>query len=254
MCRKYLWLLCIIMVPQGAPAQQDAAAAYDKLTELTALFQGKKPYSCLAIAEVRYPGKAGKAIRDTSRLVYKNGATWYRSRLVERLEGPEGELIINHELKTATLQISDSIKLALQKELAIKPNKEYEALLDAGFAQKDEQAFRDYVTGKCNVTWNRDGQGGEITIVPKQEEGSLFLNITIRYDSDSRVSYYQYAVRDAYSSDWEGKRIFRRVTTIYDSFSYDNVPDIPVSLGDYLDWDGWSVQLKKFTNYKFSLL
>jgi len=152
------------------------------------------------------------------------------------------------------LQISDSIKLALQKELAIKPNKEYEALLDAGFAQKDEQAFRDYVTGKCNVTWNRDGQGGEITIVPKQEEGSLFLNITIRYDSDSRVSYYQYAVRDAYSSDWEGKRIFRRVTTIYDSFSYDNVPDIPVSLGDYLDWDGWSVQLKKFTNYKFSLL
>lgn len=254
MCRKYLLLLFIILAVANASAQPDAAAAYDKFTELTAAFHGSEPYSCLAIVKIEYPDKPGRVIRDTSRLIYKNGTTWYRSKLVERLEGPQGELVINHELKTATLQVSDSIKLALQKELAIKPDKEYEALLDADFERKDEEAFRNYVVSSCKVTWDRNSETEEISFAPLRDKGAVFLSLKIRFNKSSRVLYYEYITLDAYAKDWDGNNMFRKVATLYDGFRYDNVPDIPSTLNEFLEWDGWSVQLKKYTNYKFSLL
>ena len=254
MYRKYLLLISVILCRMDASAQQDAATAYDKLTELTAMFHGTAPYSCLAIVEVQYPGKSGRIIRDTSKLIYKNGSTYYKSRLVERLEGPQGELIINHELKTATLQVSDSVKLALQRELAIKPDKEFEALLDADFERKDEAAFRNYVINSCKVNWDKTEEMEEISIRPLNEKGAVFLSMRIRFNKISRVTYYEYTNREAYAKDPDGNNIFRRVSTIYDGFSYENVPDIPATLNDYLAWDGWSVELKKYTNYKFSLL
>lgn len=248
-------MLCLTMLVNVGFAQQNSAAAYDKFMQLTGMFHGKEPYSCLAIVEIKYKRDQSSPVRDTSRLIYKNGATYYKSRLVERVEGTQGELIINHELKTATFQVSDSIKLALQKELNIEPNKEFEALLDSNFERRDEDAFRTYIIEHCTVVWDSKDGVEEISFIPKVEgsQESVFLFMKIRFKG-ARVLYYEYGNKEAYSTDWNGNNRFRRITTIYDDFRYDSVPDIPNKLQDYLDWEGWSVKLKKYTNYKFSLL
>lgn len=254
MCKKFLVLLYVILVHTNAVAQQNAVAAYEKLTQLTKMFNGKEPYSCLAVVEVKYKNDSKSTVRDTSKLIYKNGSTFYRSKRVERVEGLQGELVINHELKTATFQVSDSIKQVLQRELNIASNKEFEALLDSNFETRDEAAFKSYVTQHCNAVWNSKDGVDEISFTPKNAKDAVFLLIKIRFNKDSKVLYYEYINSEPYATDWGGSKRFRQVTTIYDDFMYDNIPGIPSKLPDFLAWDGWSVKLKKYTNYKFSLL
>lgn len=248
-----LIVLCLVLSKTNVMAQQDVVAAYEKFMQLTSLFHGAEPYSCDAIVEVKYKGNAN-IVRDTSRLIYKNGLTYYKSRLVERVEASQGELIINHELKTASFQVSDSIKLLLQKELDIQRNTEFESMLDSNFESRDLNEFKIFATQQCNVSWNSKDGLDEISFTPKNAGKSPFLSIKIRFGKDSRIRYYEYTNREAYATDWDGSSKIRLVTTIYDNFTYNNVPDIPSKLSDLLEWNGWTIKLKRYTNYKLSLL
>lgn len=256
MRRKITIAVCIVsLLCQKATGQEDAVKAYEQLTQLTKLFRGNTPYSCLAIVSVQYKLVQQKNTSDTSRLIYKNKSTYYKSPSVERLEGPQGELIINHQLKTATLDISDSVREVLYKELKIEADKSFEAKLDADYDRKDEDAFKTYVQKYCKVTRRNAGDGSEeISFAPKSDKVPAYISMKIRYNGEGKVLYYEYITDESYATDWNGKPRVRRVTTIYDRFRYDNVPDIPVQLSEYLDWEGWNVKLKKYTNYKFSLL
>src|ERR1700748_2359970 len=100
MGKNILIVVCLILCQAHAMAQQNAEAAYSKFMQVTGMFHGKEPYSCNAIVEAKYKNGPG-APRDTSKLIYKNGLTYYKSKLLERVEASQGELIINHELKTA---------------------------------------------------------------------------------------------------------------------------------------------------------
>lgn len=237
----------------SAKAQQNNAQAYEKFMQLTKMFTAKDPYTCLAIAVVKYDGQ--KPLGDTSKLIYKNGATYYKSKLVERLEGSQGQLIVNHETKSATLELSDSVKLVLQKEMKLAVDKSFEAILDSDFQKKDDLAFKTFIIKHCNVEWIKKDGLEEISFIPKSKNDPVFLSIKIRFNAQDKIVYYEYINSDVYSKDWKGNPKVRYVTTIYDRFNYERVPDIPVKLSDYLDWKkDWTVNLKKYTNYKFSLL
>jgi hypothetical protein len=162
--------------------------------------------------------------------------------------------VINHELKTAVLNVSDSIKQVLQKELGIKEDKDLEALLDSNFQANDQQAFNDYVVKNCNASWVSKGIYEEISFTPKNASGALFMSMKIRFSKDDKVQYYEYTNREAYARDLDGRTKYRVVTTIYDNIIYNNVPNIPSKLSDFLEWNGWTIKLKKYTNYKLSVL
>lgn len=247
-------MLCLGFIQVNAIAQHTAEAAYEKFMQLTQVFHGKEPYTCNAIVDVRYKDGPGNAIRDTSKLIYRNGSTYYRSKLVEHVEASQGELVINHELKTAVFSISDSIKLVLQKEMNMKPDKELEAMLDSNFQNNDQHAFNKYVVKDCNVSWASKGDYEEITFVPKSTAGGLFMSMKVRFVDDSRIIYYEYTNREAYATDMNGRTKFRMITTIYDKFSYNNVPNMPSKLSDFIGWNGWTIKLKKYSNYKLSVL
>jgi hypothetical protein len=234
-------------------AQPSPEAVYAKYMQVTSMFHGKTPYTCLAIAAVKYK-KDAKGMRDTSRLIYKNGMTYYKSRLVERLEDARGELILNHQLKTAVLNVSDSVREAAQKVANIKPDEAFEALLDSNVEAREQAEFRNFVTQQSNVSWTTNGDMDEITITPQKPGAALLTSIRIRFTKDMRVRYYEYTSKDAYATDIEGRAKYRVITTIYDNFNYDNVPNIPAKVSDYLVWSGWTIKLKKYTNYKLSVL
>jgi hypothetical protein len=201
---------------------------------------------------VKYKGKS--PVRDTSTLMYKNGLTWYRSKRVERVEAAEGEVIVNHELKSVSLHLSDSIRQILQMELGVKPDKELESALDANFEGQDMAYFKNFVTRHCNVvSVFKDGLD-EISITPKNPAQATLLSLKIRFDKNSKVRYYEYVNREVYASDPKGNSRFRIVTTIYDNFHYEEMTDIPSKLTDFIEWNGWTVKLKKYTNYKLSVL
>lgn len=254
MGKTILIILCLIMSQAHVMAQQNAEAAYQKFMQVTSMFHGKDPYACNAIVEVKYKNGQSNALRDTSRLIYKNGSTYYKSKVVERVEASQGELIINHELKTASFDVSDSIRQVLEKESDMKPNKEMEALLDSNTDGRDLKAFNNYIVHHCNVTWNTREGMEEISFVPKDADNTPFVSMKIRFGSDAKVRYYEYANKEAYSTDLDGNARYRVVKTIYDNFTYDNVPNIPSKLADFLEWNGWTIKLKRYTNYKLSLL
>lgn len=252
--RKILLLLLVVISHLTAGAQQVNAAAYEKLMTLTGLFSGSQPYTCSAIVTVKYKKDSKNVIGDTSRLIYKNGLTYYKSKRVERVAASQGELIINHELKSATFSISDSVKKVVQKELNIKPDREFESLLDSNFETRDLNAFKRYLLEMCYVTTEAKDGVEEIIFTPKNANDIIFLSIKIRYTPDGKIQYYEYSNNEIYATDMNGKKKYRYLTTIYDNFNYNKVPDIPTRLSDYIEWEGWSVKLKKYTNYKFSLL
>ncbi len=254
MSRKLIIILCLLYAATDAIAQHSPEDCYNKYMELTKMFRGDKPYACNAIVFVKYKLNAANSDGDTSRLIYKNKLTYYKSPLVENIDAPEGQLTINHELKTAVFNISDSIKRVLQKELNMKPDEELESMLDDNFEKKDLEAFKQYVLIHCQVEWNTENGVHEITFYPKRNDDAVFIAVTLRFNSKNQVVYYQYVNSDVYSTDFNGKKKIRYVTTVYDNFKHDNIPDIPARLSDYLQWNGWDVKLKKYTNYKFSLL
>lgn len=238
----------------GAYAQKTVQSAHAKFMELTKMFNGDKPYSCLAIVEVKYKENAVNALKDTSRLIYKNGSTYYRSPLVERVEASQGELIVNHELKTASFYISDSIKEVVYKELNVVMDKEFESMLEDNFERKDLDEFNDFVLKSCDVVWEtRDGLE-EISFTPKNPSQATLLSMKIRFDKEDKVRYYEYVMRNIYSTDWNGSSRFRLVRTIYDNFNYNDIPALPSKLSDFLEWNGWTIKLKKYSNYKLSVL
>jgi len=245
-------LLSLVLVPAVLCAQRSPAAAYDKLLQLTAVFNGSIPYTCVGIEEVRYKGQA--PIRDSSRLIYRNGRTYHKSPLREHVEGAEGEVTINHELKSVTYSPSDSILLLLQKELKIKPDPELEAQLDPNAAASDLAYFSRLMAEGCNVTWEMKDGLEEISFVPKNVSASTLISLRIRYGPDDRVRYYEYSLRDVYAKDLEGNAMFRVVRTIFDNFSFDNVPQIPAKPSDFLEWHQWTIRLKKYKNYQLSVL
>lgn len=251
---KIVLLLFLLVSQVAAVAQQSNAAAYEKLMQLTGLFSGNQPYTCSAIVTVKYKRDSKNVTADTSKLIYKNGMTYYKSKRVERVAASQGELIINHELKSATFAISDSVKELLSKELKIEPDREFESLLDSNFEERDLDAFKRYLVEHCHVV--RDIKDGveEIIFTPKNPNDIIFLAIKIRFTQDDRIQYYEYSNNEIYATDMNGKKKYRYMSTIYDNFTYDKVPDIPARLSDYIEWEGWSVKLKKYTNYKFSLL
>ncbi|MBS1778736.1 MAG: hypothetical protein JST70_05390 [Bacteroidetes bacterium] len=253
MRKKLLIMVVTLAVCKSVTAQHSTGATYAKFLELTSMFHGTAPYSCEAIVGVSYKS-GGKNVRDTSKLIYKNGSTFYKSRLVEHVEASQGELIVNHELKTVTFNISDSIRQVLEKEVKLKQNVELESLLDSNFERNDREAFNKYVMKDCNVTWDSKGELEEISIVPKNLRDAMLMSMKIRFNKDSKVVYYEYTNKEAYAKDLDGNTRYRILTTIYDKFAYNNIPDIPSRLSDFLEWDGWTVKLKKYSNYKFSLL
>lgn len=248
-----LILFSVIVLCTTTNAQPNNAQAYEKFMQLTKMFTAKDPYNCLAIVVVKYDGQ--KPLGDTSKLIYKNGSTYYKSRIVERLEGSQGQLIVNHQTKSATLELSDSVKLVLQKEMKLQMDKSLEAILDSDFQKKDDEAFKTFIVKYCNAEWTKKDGVEEISFMPKSKNDPVFLSIKIRFNAQNRILYYEYVNSDIYSKDWNGNPRVRYVTTIYDRFNYDHVPDIPVKLSDFLEWTkDWTVNLKKYTNYKFSLL
>lgn len=255
MQRIILTLILVLLAPCLLYAQQHSPLeAYNKFKQVTSLFQANVPYSCSAIVEVNYKNGAENTIRDTSRLIYKNGTTYYKSRRIERIEGPEGQLMVNHELRQIVFELSDSITNLIKDELGAKPDKELEALLDADYEEKDEAAFKKFVVEHCNVSWTETNGINEIIFTPKQKDHSVLSIMKLRFMNDGRVLYYKYENSDIYATDWNGNKQYRNIATIYDNFNYNNVPQVPARLSDYLAWNGWTLKLKKFTDYKFSLL
>lgn len=251
--KKIILLLLLVVSQVNAVAQSGNIAAYEQLMQLTGMFNGNKPYTCSAIVTVKYKKDSKNVTGDTSKLIYKNGMTYYRSKRVERVASSLGELILNHELKSATFSISDSVKEVVQKELNIAPDREFESLLDSNYESRDLDAFKKYLVNHCYVaTSSKDGVD-EIAFTPKNPKDIIFFSIKIRFVQGA-IQYYEYTNSEIYATDMTGKKKFRYITTIYDNFTYGQVPDIPARLSDFIDWQGWSVKLKKYTNYKFSLL
>ncbi|HTN46377.1 MAG TPA: hypothetical protein VL098_08530 [Flavipsychrobacter sp.] len=252
MIKRALILSLLVTSSISVLAQRSAESAYNKFIELTKMFNGTEPYACDAIVDVKYKNK--DAVRDTSNLIYKNGSTYYKSIRVERIEGSAGELVINHELQEASFNLSDSIRKVVMKELKIKPDREAESALDSNFDKKEMEVFNRYVIRNCNVQRTTKDGLEEIAFTPKKMEDAPLTSMKIRFDSKSKVRYYEYTYRDVYSTDFEGNNRFRLIRTIYDNFKYDHIPNIPSRLTDFLEWNGWTVKLKKYTNYKLSVL
>lgn len=252
---KYiLIIITLVFCQEKVIAQPDAAATYAKFLKMAEMFQGNEPYACNAIVEVKYSNKPKDQVRDTSRLIYKNRSTYYKSKLVERVEASQGELLINHELKTASFEISDSIRKILEKELDLEQDRELESLLDSNIESRDLAAFNKYIVENCDVQWTSNGKMQEISFAPKDEEHATLLSVKIRFNENSKVLYYEYTNREVYASDYNGNYKYRLVRTIYDNFIYENIPDIPYKLSDFLEWNGWTIKLKKYTNYKLTIL
>lgn len=243
-------LICLISLT--SPGQPTGAEVYSKFKELTALFQGSTSYVCDAIVEVNYDGT--RAVGDTSRFIHRDGITYYRSPRVEHIEAPEGVLEINHEQKTAVFTVSDSIRRIIMAASDFEIDKEWESMLDSTSATRQEAVFRDYVLGNCDLTWTTQGGIEEIRIIPQSVADAPFTLIHLRFRSNGQVVYYEYIERDAYVEDMMGITRYRLVKTIYDRFDYDQIPTIEAKLSDYLIWKGWTIRLKKFTDYKLSLL
>lgn len=254
MYKLVLILIVLLLARNKVNAQHTPEEAYHKLMDLTELFNGNQPYSCSAIVEIRYKNNSNAPLRDTSVLIYRNRSTYYKSKLVERVEASQGSLIVNHELKSATFELSDSIRKVLQKELNIEPDRELESMLDSNFALEDMLVFNKYITEHCNVKWDSKDGLDEILFTPKITGQTTLVSLKIRFDKESRMQYYEYTNREVYAADWEGNSRFRVVRTIYDNFIYDHVPDIPSRLADFLEWNGWKIKLKKYPNYKLSVL
>lgn len=254
MTKTILIIFCLIGGITHVTAQQNAEAAYGKLMQLTRMFHGREPYACYAIVEMKYKKGPNNTLRDTSKLIYKNGATYYKSKLVERVAASQGELIINHELKTASFHISDSLEQVVQKDLKVMPDKEMETMLDSNAESSNLQVFKNYMLHDCTVAWDTKEGYDEITFTSKSNANAVFLSMKIRFTRDSKVLCYEYTTREMYATDMNGSGRFRIVRTIYDNFNYDNVPDIPSKLSDFIQWDGWTMTLKKYTNYKLSVL
>lgn len=252
MLRKSLFIFCCMCMFCTTYAAHTSQEAYHKLMSLTKMFSSSAPYSCNAIVQVVYDD-AEHQLRDTSRLIYKGGITYYKSKVVERIEATEGVLIINHELKTATFEVSDSIKNILQGELNIETDEEFEAMLDSNYEEKDQEAFKSYLLNDCKMVWQSSKGTEEISFKANKDNSAMLLSMKIKFTNE-KVLYYEYTNREVYSNDWNGTNRYRLVTTIYNDFNYSNVPNIPVKLSDYLGLSGWTVKLKKYTDYKFSLL
>lgn len=251
--RILLLVMCILAAQVPVLGQNSPEAAYNRLLELTSIFRGYAPFSCNAIVEVKYKNNASRPIRDTSKLIYRDRMTYYRSSIVERVEGSEGELIINHELKAVSYHLSDSIKEVIQKELNVKPDRQIEAMLEENIHGSDVALFKKFLTEQCAVTWETKDGLEEISFTPKKPKQATLLSVKIR-SNNAEVRHYEYTYRDVYATDYYGKAQFRVIRTLYQGFNYDNVPQIPVRLSDLLQWDGWTVKLKKYTNYKLSVL
>ena len=254
MCKTMIVAAFLMLCGMPGSAQHSPEEAYRMLLRLTASFSGAAPYSCDAIVQVSYNSSAKGALTDTSALIYQGRSTYYRSRLVERVEAPQGELIINHQLKTASFYIADSVKQVLQKDLRVPVNKELESVMDSNVAQGELEAFHSFLVGECNMAWNAKGGLEEIAFTPKNPRQATLLMVKIRFDQYSKVRYYEYTSRDFYATDWHGNSRFRIVKTIYDHFKHEQVPHIPSKLNDFLAWNGWKIKLIKYTNYKLSVL
>ncbi len=246
-------VLLVLAVKGPVLAVSSSEAAYTQFLQLTRMFGGSNPFSCSAIVEVKYKSNATRPICDTSRLIYRDRSTYYRSRIVERVEGREGELVINHELKTVNYHISDSVKQAAQRELKIKPNPEIESMLEADIEGTDLASFKKFLTEQCIASWDTKEGLEEITFTPKNPNQATLLSVKIKF-SDAKVRYYEYTVRDVYATDYYGNSQFRVIRTIYRDFNYDGIPQIPVRFSDLLQWSGWTVKLKKYTDYQLSVL
>lgn len=249
------FILALIMLAAGMPAlaKQSSEAAYYQLLQLTKMFGGASPFSCNAIVEVKYKSNAARPLRDTSKLIYRDRSTYYRSRIVERVEGREGELVINHELRTVNYHISDSLKQAVQRELKVKPNPEIEAMLEADVEGTDLASFRKFLVEECSYTWDTKEGLEEIHFTPKNPGQATLLSVRIGF-SDSRVRYYEYTIRDVYATDYYGNSQFRVIRTRYQDFNYEGIAPIPVRFSDLLQWSGWTIKLKQHTDYKLSVL
>ena len=253
MRKVFLIALGFLLSQINAAAQHSAEATLEKFTQLTGMFRGAEPFSCYAIVEVKYKNTP-TSVRDTSLLIYRNGMTHYKSKLVEHVEAPEGELIVNHELKTVTLHVSDSIREIVHRKLNVKIEKEVESMLESNSENKDLAAFSQFLVNNCYITWTTKDGLDEISFTPKNATQATLLSMKVRFDENSKLRYYEYTNREVYATDWNGDSRFRLVRTIYDNFRYSNVPDIPSKLTDFLEWKGWAVKLIKHTNYKFSVL
>ncbi len=229
--------------------------AYNKLVQLVSIFHGTKPFSCMAIAEVKYKENRNNPLRDTSSLIYNNKLTYYKSRRVEKTEGAIGNIIINHELREVHLQLSDSIRTAIYERYGTKQkgNQDIVAMLEENPEEVDVASFKKFLTENCIVSWQSKEGIDEIAFRPKQPGNAEILSLIIRF-KDSKVLHYEYSYRDIYAKDYYGNDKFRIIRTVYTNFSYENVPPIPVKLSDLIYWNASQVRLKKFTNYTFSVL
>lgn len=251
--RTILSIICIVAVQMYAHAQHSNEAAYERLTELTKIFSATAPFSCNAVIEVKYKDNAAKPLRDTSKLIYKNRKTYYRSRIVEHIEGSEGELTINHELKRVDYHISDSLRSILQSIRKIKPDSQLTAIIDKNPDVTNMAIFKRFLINGCNMTWEEKEGLEEIRFTPKNLSQATLTSVMIRFD-ELKIQHYEYSYRDVYATDYYGKSQFRVIKTSYRDFDYSNDIQIPVSLSDLLLWRGWTVKMKKYTDYKLKVL
>jgi len=249
---RLIFTLLVVSFFQTALAQKSAEEAYQKLISLTKCFHGNQPFQCKAIVEVKYV-KDAKPSADTSKLVYRDGYTWYKSKVVENIQDQTGTLLINHELKTIVFQLSDSLKQAAMKEIKFKPNKELESKLDSSLSNNDLTVFHNYLVNDYDFKWEKKGQFDEILFTPKKNNTNSLRSLLIRFD-EKGIHYYEYSNRDVYANDWKGNPRFRLIKTYYTDFNFQQVPPITAKVNDYLLWKGWRLSLKKNTNYQFSIL
>ncbi len=248
-------LLMALAAALPARAQRSTAQACAQLFQLTKLFDGDAPFACSTITEIKYKTNANRPLRDTSKVIYRNHRTYYRSRRVEHVEGAEGELLVNHELRTVSLYLSDSIRRKVQETLDVKRDPETEALLEtAENAEKaDLSAFKTFLIDGCNATWETKGGVEEIRFTAKVASQAPLLSVVLEF-RDGKILYYEYTYRDVYANDYYGNSRFRFVRNIYQNFDYEDIPAIPAHLSDFLQWNGWTIKLKKYTDYELSVL
>ena len=252
MVRRLFIIGSFIFCQFSSFAQHSSIEAYEQLIKLTQFFHGTAPYSCHSIIEVKYQ-KNTKPILDTSMLIYKNGSTYYKSKLAEQVEGSEGEIVVNHELKTVSFYISDSLKEVFMKKLNFKQDTSLESMFDKDDNGKELQFFKKFILEECNMVWETKEGVEEISFIPKNPVQAILLSLKIAF-KDSKIQYYEFANRDIYAKDLYGKSRFRIVRKLLYNFKYDNVQEIPSKVTDYIELDGWTVRLKKYTNYQLSVL
>lgn len=247
-----LWGLSLLTTIVKA---QPEVLAYDKLVELTKTIHGNSHYSCKQLMDIKYAPWQQKVLRDTSIYIRRGKYVYQKSKIAEVFTVSEGEILINHQLQLVSFTISDSLRKEYMKEIGYQPDTAMMTMLDSNFLEKDVIRFRDFLTQQCLVSWKKlNAQEEQIHFTAKKPQEAIVLSFTVRFTGDL-VTYYEYVCKDEYTvNKLTGKPMYRTIKTAFFDFNYRNVPDFPVKFSDYLSLDDGMARLKKYKNYKLTVL